>query len=85
MEDGNAGSPGPTVVEYAQKRGIGLIVMGQRSLGRVVDLLLGSVCHRVTQLADCACLIVEQAGATSHSPLTCSESSAAVPAAATRR
>jgi len=53
------GSPGPTVVDYAEKHGVDLIVMGRRGLGRVADLLLGSVSHRVTQLADCACLTVK--------------------------
>jgi nucleotide-binding universal stress UspA family protein len=54
-----AGSPGPTIVEYAEKYGIDLIVMGRRGLGRIADLLLGSVSHRVTQLADCACLTIK--------------------------
>lgn len=59
IEEVAAGSPGPTVVEYAQKHGIDLIVMGRRGLGRVADLLMGSVSHRVAQLADCACLTVK--------------------------
>ncbi|MDP6707386.1 MAG: universal stress protein [Alphaproteobacteria bacterium] len=53
------GSPGPGIVEYAEKHGVDLIVMGRRGLGRVADLFLGSASHRVTQLADCACLTVK--------------------------
>jgi len=53
------GNPGPTIVEYAENYGVDLIVMGRRGLGRVADLLLGSVSHRVTQLADCACLTIK--------------------------
>jgi nucleotide-binding universal stress UspA family protein len=53
------GSPGPTIAEYAEKHGVDLIVMGRRGLGRVADLLLGSVSHRVTQLADRACLTIK--------------------------
>ena len=50
------GSPGPIIVEYAKKQEVELIVMGRRGLGRIADLLLGSVSHRVMQLTDCACL-----------------------------
>ena len=53
------GDPGPTIVDCANKNGVDLIVMGRRGLGRVSELLLGSVSHRVTQLADCACLTVK--------------------------
>ena len=54
-----SGNPGPTIVDCANKNGVDLIVMGRRGLGRVTELLLGSVSHRVTQLADCACLTVK--------------------------
>jgi nucleotide-binding universal stress UspA family protein len=58
-EEIDAGSPGATIVDHAGKHGTDLIVMGRRGLGRVADLFMGSVSHRVTQLADCACLTVK--------------------------
>ena len=57
-EEIDAGSPGASIVGHASKHGTDLIVMGRRGLGRIADLLMGSVSHRVTQLADCACLTV---------------------------
>ncbi len=54
-----AGSPGAVIVEYAEKRNADLIVMGRSGLGRVADLLLGSVSYRATQLASCACMTVK--------------------------
>ena len=53
------GSPAPAIVEYVEKHGVDLIVLGRRGLGRVADLLLGSVSHRVAQLADRACLTIK--------------------------
>lgn len=52
------GDPGRVIVEHVQTHGIDLIVTGRRGLGRVRELLLGSVSHRVTQLAPCACMTV---------------------------
>jgi nucleotide-binding universal stress UspA family protein len=53
------GNPAREIVDYAQRSKVDLIVIGRRGLGRVADLLLGSVSHRVTQLAECPCLAVK--------------------------
>jgi nucleotide-binding universal stress UspA family protein len=53
------GQPAEVIRDYAAEHDVDLIVMGRRGLGRVSDLLLGSVSHRVTQLADCACLTMK--------------------------
>lgn len=58
-EEVATGSPGEVIVARAKSRGADLIVMGRRGLGRVSELLLGSVSHRVAQLADCDCLTVK--------------------------
>ena len=54
-----SGAPGRTIVDYAKRSHADLIVMGSRGLGRMSELLHGSVSHRVTQLAGCACLTIK--------------------------
>ena len=46
------------IAGYAKANAIDLIVMGRRGLGAIGGLLLGSVSHKVTQLAPCACMTV---------------------------
>lgn len=53
------GNPREVITRRAAAGGFDLIVMGRRGLGRMADLLLGSVSHRVTQTAECACLTVK--------------------------
>lgn len=52
------GNPRDVIVRAAGQHAADLVVMGRRGLGRIADLLLGSVSHRVTQTAECACLTV---------------------------
>jgi nucleotide-binding universal stress UspA family protein len=56
VEDGD---PAHRIVEAAQRENVELIVMGRRGLGDLKGLLLGSVSHKVAQVATCACLTVE--------------------------
>jgi nucleotide-binding universal stress UspA family protein len=52
------GDPARVIAEHAELHKVDLIVMGRRGLGGLEGLLLGSVSHKVAQLAPCACLTV---------------------------
>ncbi|MBO6639187.1 MAG: universal stress protein [Roseitalea sp.] len=53
------GDPGRAIVEYAKAENADLIVMGRRGLGDFGSLLVGSITHKVSQLAECAVLTVK--------------------------
>ncbi|MDC1287926.1 universal stress protein [Gammaproteobacteria bacterium] len=53
------GDPAEMVVEFAREREADLIVCGSRGLGRLKQLLLGSISHKINQLAACSCLTVK--------------------------
>jgi nucleotide-binding universal stress UspA family protein len=50
------GDPARTIVTIAKERNVDLIAMGRRGLGDLEGLLVGSVSHKVGQLADRPCL-----------------------------
>jgi nucleotide-binding universal stress UspA family protein len=52
------GDPARTIVAIAKDRNVDLIAMGRRGLGDLKGLLLGSVSHKVSQLADRPCMTV---------------------------
>ena len=52
------GNPAQQILQYAKKRPADIIVMGSRGLSDIKGLLLGSVSHRVTNLAECTCITV---------------------------
>jgi nucleotide-binding universal stress UspA family protein len=56
LEDGD---PAETIVRVAQQRAADMIVMGSRGLGGAKGLLVGSVSHKVGQLAGCTCVTVK--------------------------
>ncbi|MBE3550375.1 MAG: Universal stress protein family [Brockia lithotrophica] len=53
------GDPARRIVEYAEEKGIDLIVVGRRGLTMLQELFLGSVSHRIAQLAKCSILIAK--------------------------
>jgi len=52
------GSPADTILSVAEVRGVDLIVMGTRGLGRISGLLLGSQSQKVVNQANCPVLLV---------------------------
>ena len=52
------GNPAKTIVAYTHDNDVDLIVMGRRGLGDLASLFVGSVSHKVAQLAKCACMTV---------------------------
>ena len=55
IEDGDAAKK---TLECAKRYGANLIVMGSRGLSDLKGLLLGSVSHKVSHLAECTCMTV---------------------------
>jgi len=54
-----SGDPAKEIREFARKKNVDMIVMGSRGAGSVETLLMGSVSHRVCQLAECICITVK--------------------------
>ena len=52
------GDPALRVLHHADDVSADLIVMGSRGLGRLAELVLGSVSHKVFNLAPCSCITV---------------------------
>jgi nucleotide-binding universal stress UspA family protein len=56
LENGN---PANVILELAKQSGSDLIVVGSRGFGDLKSVIMGSVSHKVLQLAECPCLIVK--------------------------
>lgn len=52
------GDPAPAILDRAREAGADMIVMGNRGLGDLKGLVLGSVSHKVASLAPCTCVTV---------------------------
>ena len=53
------GDPARRIIECAKAEDADLIVLGSRGLGELEGLFMGSVSHRVSQLAECSCVTVK--------------------------
>jgi nucleotide-binding universal stress UspA family protein len=53
------GDPARQIVEFAKENDIDLIVIGSRGLSGLKEIMLGSVSHKVSQLAECPVLIIK--------------------------
>ncbi len=52
------GDPASSIIGFTKRRNIDIIVVGTRGLGKVKELLLGSVSRKITNRAEANCLIV---------------------------
>ena len=57
--DIGSGDPASAIVDYAAKNKIDLIVIGNRGLGRVEGMLMGSVSRKVSNSTKTNCLIIK--------------------------
>jgi nucleotide-binding universal stress UspA family protein len=53
-----SGDPASSIIGFAKRRNIDLIVIGTRGLGKIKGTLLGSVSRKVTNNAETNCLVV---------------------------
>lgn len=53
------GYPGPTIIEYANKEKVDMVVIGSRGLNSLQEMVLGSVSHKVMKRVNCSALIVK--------------------------
>jgi len=54
------GSPARVIVAEAERLGVDAIVMGSRGLGQFKGLMIGSVSHKVTHVANCRVICVHE-------------------------
>lgn len=52
------GSPAHNIVQCAKSNKVDMIVMGSRGLSNLGGLLLGSISHKVSHMAECTCVTV---------------------------
>ncbi|MCE3201042.1 universal stress protein [Paenibacillus sonchi] len=53
------GEPGPTIIEYANKEKVELVIIGSRGLNVLQEMVLGSVSHKVVKRVHCPVMIVK--------------------------
>ena len=53
------GDPADCILETAAREKADMIVIGSRGLSNLKSLLVGSVSHKVSHLADCTCVSVK--------------------------
>ncbi|MOA14557.1 Stress response protein NhaX [compost metagenome] len=53
------GEPGPTIIEYANKEKVELVLIGSRGLNALQEMVLGSVSHKVVKRVHCPVMIIK--------------------------
>lgn len=54
-----SGDPTVEIIDFIKEHDIQLIIMGSRGLGAFKEMMLGSVSHKVAQMAPCPVMIVK--------------------------
>ncbi len=57
--DYSYGNPAEEIAAYAHKNNVDMIIMGTRGLSAIKEVFLGSVSHKVLQLASCPVVLVK--------------------------
>ena len=53
------GEPGLTIVQHTNENKYNLVIIGSGGLGRLQEMILGSVSHKVAKRVDCPVMIVK--------------------------
>ncbi|UQZ33454.1 universal stress protein [Paenibacillus sp. PK3_47] len=53
------GEPGPTIIEYANKEKVEMVIIGSRGLNALQEMVLGSVSHKVVKRVNCPVMVVK--------------------------
>ncbi|MGF9857832.1 universal stress protein [Priestia endophytica] len=53
------GEPGPTIVSYANKHAVDIVIIGSRGLNSLQEMVLGSVSHKVAKRVHCPVMIIK--------------------------
>lgn len=53
------GDPADEIMKYAKKNDVDMIFLGSRGAGRIRTLMLGTVSHKVCNMAECTCITVK--------------------------
>jgi nucleotide-binding universal stress UspA family protein len=53
------GSPGPSIIKYAETTGSDLIMVGHRGLNRMEELIVGSVSNYIIRHAHCPVMVMK--------------------------
>lgn len=53
------GEPGPTIIDYANKEKVEMVIIGSRGLNALQEMVLGSVSHKVVKRVHCPVMIVK--------------------------
>jgi nucleotide-binding universal stress UspA family protein len=53
------GEPGPTIIDFANKEKVEMVIIGSRGLNALQEMVLGSVSHKVVKRVRCPVLVVK--------------------------